>query len=85
MKNKFHPETTIYTYSLYKQRGIKKAIYEHSKRLNIESTPAYMELVSGEGKRKAVQRRIKVLEGRRHELFLKLKERIASSGQTQKS
>jgi hypothetical protein len=82
MKNRFHPETTIYTYSLYKQRGIKKAIYEHSKRLNIEGTPAFMDLVSGEGKRRAVQRRMRVLEGRRHELFLKLKERIASASQS---
>lgn len=79
MKNKFHPETTIYTYSLYKQRGIKRAIHEHAAKLNIESTPAYIELVSGEAKRMAVQRRIRVLEERRHQLFLQLKERIAAN------
>ena len=62
MKDKFHPETTIYTYSLFKQRGIKRAIHEHAAKLNIEGTPAYIELVSGEAKRTAVQRRIVMLE-----------------------
>lgn len=79
MKSKFHPETTIYTYSLYKQRGIKRAIHDHSLKLNIEGTPAYIELVSGEAKKMAVQRRIKMLEERRHQLFLRLKERIATN------
>lgn len=82
MKNRFHPETTLLDYSPVKQRAIKRAVAKRAAQVSgdIATSTVHQEAISGEGRREAIKRRVRCLEGKKHRLFGELREQLSRQG-----